>query len=111
MLWQHNLSARSNQDIQRAYEEHIIKEMAVILNRKTLNDTMSRNPRTIGRNCTPLGKFQFQLLVCTFIPDIFIGGLWMRLETEWRESLSQREIQSRSRHMTAKLPNKPRSRF
>ncbi|XP_050302021.1 SANT and BTB domain regulator of class switch recombination-like isoform X2 [Anthonomus grandis grandis] len=93
MLWQHNLSARSNQDIQRAYEENVLKEMTVILSRKTINDAVGRNPRITGRNPTPL------------------GGIWTRLETDWRESLNQRDqMKTKSLIANSKLV-KPRSRF
>ncbi|KAJ8954126.1 hypothetical protein NQ318_005720 [Aromia moschata] len=37
-LWQHNLSARSNQDNQRAYEENAIRLMTAVLNKNTIHD-------------------------------------------------------------------------
>uniref|UniRef100_A0AAR5Q9I9 SANT and BTB domain-containing protein n=2 Tax=Dendroctonus ponderosae TaxID=77166 RepID=A0AAR5Q9I9_DENPD len=94
LLWQHNLSARSNQDIQRAYEESLLKDIGAILSRKTLNDTTNKpGTRTVGRNSIPL------------------GGLWMRLESEWRESLNQRETQPKAKNFATSKTNKPRSRF
>ncbi|XP_064214655.1 SANT and BTB domain regulator of class switch recombination [Tribolium castaneum] len=67
-LWQHNLSARSNQDIQRAFEENAVREITAMLNRRTV--TISEGGAKSGRfsrNVTP------------------IGGVWVRLESEWKE--------------------------
>ncbi|XP_018562047.1 uncharacterized protein KIAA1841 homolog [Anoplophora glabripennis] len=68
-LWQHNLSARNNQDIQRAYEEIAVKQMTAILNKNSVNENV-RNCRNAPRITTPL------------------GGAWVRLEAEWRESFN-----------------------
>nr|CAH7742788.1 unnamed protein product [Callosobruchus chinensis] len=70
-LWQHNLSARSNQDIQRAHEEHAVKEMSVILNRNVCQENYIRSNKATARNLTPM------------------GGVWMRLESEWKDNFSQ----------------------
>lgn len=89
LLWQHSLSARSNQDIQRAYEESVLKQMTAVLNR-----------RTEARNNRNLGKYGNA------------GGLWTRLEAEWKESVVQRDGQLKLKNpATAKPNNKPRSRF
>jgi IS30 family transposase len=56
-LWQHNLSARSNQDIQRAYEETAVKEITAMLNRRTttISEGVQRNTKHFSRNVTPIG--------------------------------------------------------
>lgn len=89
LLWQHNLSARSNQDIQRAYEESILKEMASVLNGRT--DGI-RNNRNVGKHNN-------------------LGGLWTRLEADWKESMVQRDVQLKLKNPATAKPNKPRSRF
>ncbi|CAG9815083.1 unnamed protein product [Phaedon cochleariae] len=68
-LWQHNLSARSNQDVQRAYEENAVKAMTAMLNKNIANDNLGRCVRS--KNNTP------------------IGGIWTRLEADWKESCNQ----------------------
>uniref|UniRef100_A0A6P7FTN9 Uncharacterized protein KIAA1841 isoform X1 n=1 Tax=Diabrotica virgifera virgifera TaxID=50390 RepID=A0A6P7FTN9_DIAVI len=65
-LWQPNLSARSNQDIQRAYEEKTIKEITEFLNRNVIIDSLTK--RGSSKTSTP------------------VGGIWVRLEQEWREN-------------------------
>ncbi|KAF7272117.1 hypothetical protein GWI33_015081 [Rhynchophorus ferrugineus] len=92
-LWQHNLSARSNQDIQRAYEENVIKEMSAILSRKTIGETMSRTNRSTGKNCIP------------------IGGLWVKLEAEWRENLNSRDLQSKMKNVISSRLYKSKGKF
>ncbi|KAL1502409.1 hypothetical protein ABEB36_007555 [Hypothenemus hampei] len=93
-LWQHNLSARSNQDIQRAYEEGVLKEIAALLNKKMLNgDISTKNTKANVKN------------------HVAFGGLWTRLENEWRDSLNQREIQLKSKNQLTNKSSKPRSRF
>lgn len=87
-LWQHNLSARSNQDIQRAYEESILKEMASVLNSRT----EGRGNRNLVRHSNT-------------------GGLWTRLEAEWKESMVQKDVQLKLKNPATAKPNKPRSRF
>ncbi|RZC32253.1 hypothetical protein BDFB_000698, partial [Asbolus verrucosus] len=69
-LWQHNLSARSNQDIQRAYEENAVKEITAMLNRRTatISEGAQKNAKGFSRNVTPP------------------GGIWVRLESEWKEA-------------------------
>ncbi|KAJ8921139.1 hypothetical protein NQ315_013610 [Exocentrus adspersus] len=79
-LWQQNLSARNNQDIQRAYEEIAVKEMTAILNRNSLNENV-RSSRNTSRNTTPL------------------GGVWVRLEAEWKESCTQVQQQKQKKHL------------
>lgn len=57
-LWQHNMSARSNQDIQRAYEEVALKDMLSILNRRTVASTAVQNikpSKAFSRHITPAG--------------------------------------------------------
>ncbi|CAG9854294.1 unnamed protein product [Phyllotreta striolata] len=66
-LWQHNLSARSNQDIQRAYEEKTLREITEFLNKNASNENLSRG-KSVSKNLTP------------------VGGVWVRLEAEWREN-------------------------
>lgn len=55
-LWQHNLSARSNQDIQRAFEENAVKEITAMLNRKTASIAEGSTKGKFSRNVTPIGK-------------------------------------------------------
>ncbi|KAK9700510.1 SANT and BTB domain regulator of CSR, BTB domain [Popillia japonica] len=72
-LWQHNMSARSNQDIQRAYEEIALKDMLSILNRRTIASAgvhNSKPSKAFSRHITPP------------------GGVWVRLESEWRDANS-----------------------
>ncbi|CAH1110164.1 unnamed protein product [Psylliodes chrysocephalus] len=65
-LWQQNLSARSNQDIQRSYEEKTIREITEFLTRNVSVENLVRG-RSVSKNSTP------------------VGGVWVRLEAEWRE--------------------------
>ncbi|XP_063927415.1 SANT and BTB domain regulator of class switch recombination [Zophobas morio] len=91
-LWQHNLSARSNQDIQRAYEENAIKEITTMLNRRTatISEGISKNPKGFLRSATPL------------------GGIWVRLETEWKEMYCASNSQQKTRSIfTGKIRPKP----
>ncbi|KRT83838.1 hypothetical protein AMK59_3855 [Oryctes borbonicus] len=72
-LWQHSMSARSNQDIQRAYEEVALRDMLSILNRRMTTYVGIHNPkpaRAFSRHITPP------------------GGVWVRLEAEWRDAYS-----------------------
>lgn len=60
-LWQNNLSARSNQDIQRAYEENVVKQMTHILSRRTRssspeNAMRSNVQKPWSRHITPPGN-------------------------------------------------------
>lgn len=57
-LWQHNLSARSNQDIQRAYEESAMKKIVSLLCRRVsvANDKGKHYHRSSTRYSTPPGK-------------------------------------------------------
>ncbi|XP_056633880.1 SANT and BTB domain regulator of class switch recombination [Diorhabda sublineata] len=66
-VWQPNISARSNQDIQRAYEEKTIREITEFLNRNIIIDTLTKG-RGVSKNSTP------------------VGGIWVRLEQEWKET-------------------------
>ncbi|XP_031331603.1 uncharacterized protein KIAA1841 homolog isoform X1 [Photinus pyralis] len=79
-LWQYNLSARSNQDLQRSYEETTLKQMQAVLTRRTFMsmEVMPKsNHRSWPRHITPP------------------GGVWVRLESEWRErnAVSQQQQQ------------------
>lgn len=57
-LWQHNLSARSNQDIQRNYEANAMKKIVAILNRRTTAMTEGfQKTVKYPHNVTPLGNF------------------------------------------------------
>ncbi|KAG5897817.1 hypothetical protein JTB14_011817 [Gonioctena quinquepunctata] len=80
-LWQHNLSARSNQDIQRSYEENVVKEMTVILSRNAGNDI--GRVKSVQVNTTPL------------------GGIWVRLEADWKESFNKISQQKAKNIFTA----------
>lgn len=92
-LWQYNLSARSNQDIQRAYEEGLLKEVAILLDRNITSSSVTRNTRTTGKNLTPL------------------GGLWVRLEYEWKDTLNQKELQAKMKNVISNKFYKPRPKF
>ncbi|XP_023022944.2 SANT and BTB domain regulator of class switch recombination isoform X1 [Leptinotarsa decemlineata] len=78
-MWQHNLSARSNQDVQRAYEENAVKQMTAILNRNVINENVGRSGKSTMRNAIPL------------------GGIWVRLETDWRET--QNSLQPKTKNV------------
>lgn len=52
-LWQHNLSARTNQDIQRAYEEEILKEMTANLTKYSVSD--NTRGKMVPSLCNPPG--------------------------------------------------------
>ncbi|KAJ8933778.1 hypothetical protein NQ314_013814 [Rhamnusium bicolor] len=84
-----NLSARSNQDNQRAYEENAVREMTTILNKNTINETV-RNCRALTRTNTPL------------------GGVWVRLEAEWKDSFNQNVSQQKLKNII--IPKFSRSR-
>lgn len=54
------MSARSNQDIQRAYEEIALKDMLSILNRRTIASAgvhNSKPSKAFSRHITPPGKY------------------------------------------------------
>lgn len=60
-LWQNNLSARSNQDLQRSYEEASLKQIAALLGRRTHIITSSESQarfatKTWPRHVTPPGN-------------------------------------------------------
>ncbi|KAK5638995.1 hypothetical protein RI129_013290 [Pyrocoelia pectoralis] len=86
-LWQYNLSARSNQDLQRSYEESTLKQMQTMLTRRT-SLSMEVTPKSAvkawPRHITPS------------------GGVWVRLESEWRErtAMSQQQQKLRSAFAT-----------
>ncbi|XP_002007999.3 uncharacterized protein KIAA1841 homolog [Drosophila mojavensis] len=65
-FWSGELSARSNQDHQRDFEEKIMKQVASYVSKKTGPDQNS------AHSTQPL------------------GGTYVRLETEWKEMLKQR---------------------
>ncbi|KAH8379512.1 hypothetical protein KR009_005380 [Drosophila setifemur] len=65
-FWSGELSARSNQDHQRDFEEKIMKQVASYVTKKTGTD------QCLVQNAQPL------------------GGSYVRLETEWKEMLKQR---------------------
>ncbi|XP_017840657.2 uncharacterized protein KIAA1841 homolog [Drosophila busckii] len=65
-FWSGELSARSNQDHQRDFEEKIMKQVATYVTKKTGSD------QSLVQNALPL------------------GGTYVRLESEWRELLKQR---------------------
>lgn len=68
-LWQCNLSARSNQDLQRAYEESVLKQIQKVLTRRSAIsiETIPKSNKAWPRHITPP------------------GGIWVRLENEWKE--------------------------
>ncbi|KAH8343221.1 hypothetical protein KR059_007004 [Drosophila kikkawai] len=65
-FWSGELSARSNQDHQRDFEEKIMKQVASYVTKKTGTD------QCLVQNAQPL------------------GGVYVRLESEWKEMLKQR---------------------
>jgi len=65
-FWSGELSARSNQDHQRDFEEKIMKQVANYVTKKTGTD------QCLVQNAQPL------------------GGSYVRLESEWKEMLKQR---------------------
>ncbi|XP_044764034.1 uncharacterized protein KIAA1841 homolog isoform X2 [Coccinella septempunctata] len=85
-LWQVHLSARSNQDTQRSYEEKTLKQMAALLNKKCPTNTESGSKHKYGklihRNTNPL------------------GGIWVRLESEWKEQNVNNQQKTRPFFMT-----------
>lgn len=64
--WSGEISARSNQDNQREFEERAMKQVIAIVNKKTGNDV----------------NVQYQ--------NNYQGGSYFKLEAEWRENLKQR---------------------
>ncbi|XP_001984205.2 uncharacterized protein KIAA1841 homolog [Drosophila grimshawi] len=65
-FWSGELSARSNQDHQRDFEEKIMKQVVSYVTKKTGTD------QSLVHNAQPL------------------GGTYVRLESEWKEMLKQR---------------------
>lgn len=66
-LWQMNLSARSNQDLQRSNEENLLSKMVSFLSKKGTMDSGARHKGWM-RHVTPP------------------GGIYTRLEAEWKEA-------------------------
>ncbi|GLV36803.1 uncharacterized protein CBL_02362 [Carabus blaptoides fortunei] len=66
-LWQMNLSARSNQDLQRSNEENLLSKMVSYLSRNSPVDSAVRHKGWM-RHVTPP------------------GGIYARLEAEWKEA-------------------------
>lgn len=66
-LWQLNLSARSNQDLQRANEEKLLSKMVQFLSKKGSLETPARQ-KGHPRHVTPS------------------GGIYVRLEHDWKEN-------------------------
>lgn len=98
-LWQHNLSARSNQDIQRNYEKNAMKEIVAMLNNRTATMTEGfQKTMKYQRNVTPIGN---SCSLIGLLPLFHItGGVWLRLESEWKEA-----------HCSSSTQQKPRSIF
>lgn len=67
--WSGEMSARSNQDNQREYEERAMKQIISMVNKRTGNDSNGRH---------------------SFSQPI--GGSFVRLEAEWREKHRQNKI-------------------
>ncbi|XP_018323565.1 uncharacterized protein KIAA1841 homolog [Agrilus planipennis] len=76
-FWQNKLSARSNQDLQRTYEETAFKKMGVTLQRRSYvadNGKKLLTGKPWPRYITPP------------------GGIWIRLEAEWKEANNYSQI-------------------
>ncbi|KAF5284217.1 hypothetical protein FQR65_LT00217 [Abscondita terminalis] len=83
-LWQCNLSARSNQDLQRAYEESVLKQIQTVLTRRSfisMETAPKSSHKTWPRHITPP------------------GGVWVRLESEWKERNSNYSQQQKMRNI------------
>lgn len=70
--WSGDISARSNQDNQREFEERAMKQVIAIVGKRTGSDTSLR------------------------YQNYHQGGMYVKLEAEWRESVRQ------------KIPGKPK---
>lgn len=68
--WSDEVSARSNQDIQREYEERAMKQVIAMVGRKSGSDTM----------------IQYQ--------HYHQGGSYVKLEAEWRDAIKHRHNSS-----------------
>ncbi|XP_019874346.2 SANT and BTB domain regulator of class switch recombination isoform X2 [Aethina tumida] len=75
-VWQHNVSARTNQDNQRSYEETAAKEMATILEKRTTN---------MSDVVVKISKAGYKSMNSP-------GGLWVKLEGEWKETLCSKSV-------------------
>lgn len=64
-LWQNNLSARNNQDIQRSYEEATMKKIVSVLCRRVSAnvDKTKKSSALMTRHVTPPGKFDFYIKI------------------------------------------------
>lgn len=69
--WSGEMSARSNQDNQREFEERAMKQIISMVNKKTGNDYNGRH---------------------SFSQPI--GGSFVRLEAEWREKYRQNKVKT-----------------
>ncbi|XP_037934776.1 uncharacterized protein KIAA1841 homolog [Teleopsis dalmanni] len=67
-FWSGDLSARSNQDHQREFEERVMAQVTSLMYKKSATD------QTMQQNCLPQ------------------GGSYVRLENEWKENIKQRTV-------------------
>lgn len=72
--WSGEMSARSNQDNQREFEERAMKQVIAMLCKKTGSDS---------------GQQHHQMQQQSYHQQ---GGTYVRLEAEWRESLKNRGV-------------------
>ena len=72
--WSGDISARSNQDNQREFEERTIKQVIAMVGKKTGSDM----------------NMQYQ--------KYHQGGSYVRLENEWRESVRQKHNQIKAKY-------------
>uniref|UniRef100_A0A336LZB2 CSON008929 protein n=1 Tax=Culicoides sonorensis TaxID=179676 RepID=A0A336LZB2_CULSO len=78
VAWSGETSARSNQDNQREFEERAMKQVISLVGKKTGSDTN------------------------TLIQTYQQGGIYVKLESEWRENFRQKHNSSKLKSMTVK---------
>ncbi|XP_063709375.1 SANT and BTB domain regulator of class switch recombination [Culicoides brevitarsis] len=78
VAWSGETSARSNQDNQREFEERAMKQVITLVGKKTGSDTN------------------------TYMQMYQQGGIYVKLESDWRENYRQKHTSSRMRSMTLK---------
>ncbi|KDR11511.1 uncharacterized protein KIAA1841 homolog isoform X1 [Zootermopsis nevadensis] len=109
--WDPKMSVRSNQDIQREYEEYAARKMATFLARRTCEDSSNLYTRMHSHSHGHHGYHGHSIWNSHIIPQ---GGIYVRLEREWREtnchSHGYRGNSSYSRSMSWGISSRPRVR-
>lgn len=71
--WASDISARSNQDNQREFEERAMRQVVAMVGKRTGSDTSMRN-----RNHQQ-------------------GGKYVKLEADWRDAMRQKCVQNKAK--------------